>query len=353
MTISAQHRSARQIILTSNQESDAVALNELRAVDAGLRLLEWLEPGVAWVELSRDWSALVEGLRRRPPIFCRHICPVQADLPLEQAPADLDALAQVCEGLLAGLDVGRSFSVQTRLLGAGAWPYGNYDVNLRLADMARATGAVLDVRRPAQVLSVALTATHGYLGLSPAAENLSDWAGGARRFKREAGQISRAEFKLLEALELFQLRLPAHGTALDLGAAPGGWTRVLVEHSMQVMAVDPADLHPQLKAHPAVQHIRRVAQAYLPAAQQFDVILDDMRMDARASAHIMALAAGSLKPGGWALVTLKLPHQGMDKVALAALDLLRRHYTIAGARQLFHNRLEITVALKGIALPPG
>ena len=48
-----------------------------------------------------------------------------------------------------------------------------------------------------------------------------------RRFAREEGQVSRAEFKLLEAIELFGVAVREHGVALDLGASPGGWTRVL------------------------------------------------------------------------------------------------------------------------------
>jgi hypothetical protein len=46
---------------------------------------------------------------------------------------------------------------------------------------------------------------------------LSDWAGGVRRFAREEGQLSRSEFKLLEAFEVFDISVPQKGLALDLG----------------------------------------------------------------------------------------------------------------------------------------
>jgi 23S rRNA (cytidine2498-2'-O)-methyltransferase len=208
------------------------------------------------------------------------------------------------------------------------------------------TGAPLDVRRPEQVLSVVCLPAHGFLGISAAADNLSDWAGGAHRFKREAGQISRAEFKLLEALEVFELTLPAGGVALDLGAAPGGWTRVLRRHALRVVAVDPADLHPLIESDPAVVHVRQTAGECLPTREQFDVILNDMRMDADGSVRLMILAADSLKPAGLAVMTLKLPGQRRAQVVARSLDLLRQRYRIVGARQLFHNRREITVALK-------
>jgi 23S rRNA (cytidine2498-2'-O)-methyltransferase len=207
----------------------------------------------------------------------------------------------------------------------------------------------LDVRRPEQILSVVLTPEQGYVGLSRAVDNLSDWAGGARRFKQEPEQVSRAEFKLLEALELFKLSLPAAGVALDLGAAPGGWTRILRQHALTVVAVDPAALDARIASDTAVRHIRQAAQSYLPATnEQFDVILNDMRMDARASAQVMGLAARNLRDGGWALLTLKLPQRGMAKVAAAALEALREWHEVIGARQLFHNRSEVTVALRRV-----
>ena len=330
-----------------------MALDEIRRADRDACLLDWLAAGVGLVEMGVDWQTLAAAFRAGPPIFARHICPVQATLPLVNAPADLASLEEATEFLLPRLDPAQSFSVQTRLLGLpglqgreGASPYGRFDVNQRLAARLEAAGVRLDVRRPEQVLSVVCTPTQGFLGLSPAADNLSDWAGGMRRFKRESGQISRAEFKLLEALELFGLALPVSGMALDLGAAPGGWTRILRRHAMQVVAVDPANLHPLLVSDPAVIHRRQTAQDYLPAADQFDIILNDMRLDARDSARLMLLAAGSLKSTGAAVMTLKLPGQKMAHVAAHSLKLLRQEYRIVGARQLFHNRREITVALR-------
>ncbi len=334
------------MILTADPDSSAIALDEIRAVDPGARLRRWLAPGVGWVAPEMDWASLARRLGERPPIFCRHICPVQASIALRQDARDLDDLAAAARSLAAQLDRTQTFSVQTRQIGAG-WPYTRYEVNQRLAEELAAQGAPLDVRQPAQVLSVVLTPAEGCLGLSRAVDNLSDWAGGARRFKHEVEQISRAEFKLLEALELFRLNLPSGGLALDLGAAPGGWTRILRGHAMRVVAVDPGDLHPSLVTDRAVRHVRQTAQQYLPAANDsFDVILNDMRMDARDSARVMNGAGRNLnRNGGWALLTLKLPRKGVAQVAHMALEVLRERYTVTGARQLFHNRSEITVAL--------
>ena len=177
--------------------------------------------------------------------------------------------------------------------------------------------------------------------------NLSDWAGGKRRFAREKGQISRAEFKLLEALELFAIDLPPHSVALDLGAAPGGWTRVLRQKEQFVTAVDPARLHPRVARDSGVRHKQMTAEAYLKAGpDRFDFIVNDMRLDARDSARLMVAYAPYLYRHGAAIMTLKLPEENREKIIDHTFDILRQAYVIAGARQLFHNRSEITVYLK-------
>ncbi len=339
-------KAQEHIILTSSPTSGHVALNEIRTLDPGARLCAWLEPGVSRVALGIDWDALAVRLREQPPVFCRHICPIQVSIPLQQVPTDLDELTKACQQFISRLNATQPFSVQTRLVGEG-WPYARYDVNERLSQALLEQGLPLDVRHPEQVFSVMLTPAEGYLGVSRAADNLSDWAGGVRRFKWEKEQISRAEFKLLEAMEVFKLRVPVDGAALDLGAAPGGWTRILRQHGLRVTAVDPGDLDQRIAADPLVRHIRQTTQGFLPRADaQFDVILNDMRMDARDSAQIMLSALERLRDDGWALLTLKLPERKAETVAAAALVMLREGCQVIGARQLFHNRSEITVALR-------
>ncbi|HMN31064.1 MAG TPA: SAM-dependent methyltransferase, partial [Caldilineaceae bacterium] len=170
-----------------------------------------------------------------------------------------------------------------------------------------------------------------------------------RRFAREEGQISRSEFKLLEALEYFQVVLPEHGVVLDLGAAPGGWTRVLRQRGQYVTAVDPGDLDTRLAGDRGVRHKRVTAEAYLADdPDQFDAIVNDMRMDARDSARLMVSYSRLLHPHGFALMTIKLPETKRTAALSHAFNILRQGYEIAGARHLFHNRSEITVYLRPV-----
>jgi 23S rRNA (cytidine2498-2'-O)-methyltransferase len=290
--------------------------------------------------LAQRWQA-------GSPIFVRHICPVDTAVALPNGHKDVTLLERTVKAEFANLvDPELPFSVQARLLADK--PYNKFAVNSALSDAIELlTGAVLHTADPVQVLSVVITEAVAYVGLSLAATNLSSWAGGEHRFAREEGQISRAEFKLLEALAVFDIDLPPRGVALDLGAAPGGWARVLRQREQYVTAVDPAKLHPSLQADPKVRHLVITAEEYLEAdPDQFDIIVNDMRMDARDSARLMVRYAPFLYPHGLVIMTFKLPEEGRTAVLDHAFNILRPAYQLAGARQLFHNRSEITVYLK-------
>ncbi len=330
------------LIATADPDFAPAAVAELQK--AGSRESEPLAPGIWAVQLADDFFALAERWRQQPPIFVRHICPVHTVLPLADGIENVVATAVPFFTHL--LEPDWPFSVQTRVLGKLA--IKPFDVNQPLGNqLAAASGAPLDVRRPFQILSVVLAGDAAYLGLSLATNNLSNWAGGVRRFAREPEQISRAEFKLLEALEVFAIELPPRGRALDLGAAPGGWTRVLRQKEQYVTAVDPAWLHPSLQKDKGVRHLHLTAEEYLEQyPDTYDVIVNDMRLDARDSARLMGEYGRYLYPHGLALITLKLPERRYGAALDHALNILRQNYTVAGARQLFHNRSEVTVYLK-------
>ena len=338
--------------LTADPDFLDFAQEELFAAAPDAQIVGFAEPGVLLVD-DVDFFVLAAKWRAEPPIFVRHIAPIQAATPVYGGESDLELLTELLrDELLDFVEPTLTFSVQSRIFGDILLK--PFDVNRALSTaVTEATGASLDVRAPQQVLSVIVTdlsifdGPTALLGISPTAYNLSDWAGGMRRFAREPEQISRAEFKLLEALEVFEIDLAPRGVALDLGASPGGWTRVLRQREQYVTAIDPGDLDARIMTDPAVRHLRTTAEAYLAGEpDRFDLIVNDMRMDARDSARLMIAYARCLYPTGQAIMTLKLPEHNRKKFIAQALKILQRHYKIAGARQLFHNRSEITLYLQ-------
>ncbi len=356
------------LIVTAHQEFVDAAFNELKRYNNKLLYGTLLAPGILLCTITRDTdqsdiTSLMHQAIQQRPIFIRHLAPVQKVIHLSNTENDIGELALAIANLptFTLLERGQRFAVQTRLLqtdieaaraGYHKHSYSSGHVNQLLAEaIAEETGAVESIKKPEVVVSVLCTMEKAYIGISLAIDNLSEWPGGARHFAYLPEQISRAEFKLLEALEVFGITLPSRGSALDLGAAPGGWTRILLEAGMQVLAVDPAKLDARLSKHPRLEHYRGYAQDYIEEAikrhRKFDVITNDMRMDAREAARLLVQARSCLLRDGFIISVLKLPHETHEidplKNLNEALRALQRHFAIVQARQLFHNRQEVTV----------
>lgn len=204
----------------------------------------------------------------------------------------------------------------------------------------------VDLETPEQVVSVEIFQSLCYLGLNPA-ENLLRkklrrmrcWAPGER-------PISRAELKLREALDQFGVELPPDARALDLGAAPGGWTRVLAGQVAEVVAVDPGDLHERVLKLPNVLHLRCRADELDPAQIGcFDLLTNDMNLNPRESAEIMCALAPLLRPGGRAIMTIKFPTRRRSRHIKEARSVLERCYERIEVARMPHNALETTAIM--------
>jgi 23S rRNA (cytidine2498-2'-O)-methyltransferase len=355
-------------IVAAHQEFVDAAFDELQRFDKKLIYGELLAPGILLCTLPRDThlfdlTFFMRQVKQQRPIFVRHLAPVQTVIHLSNTENDIGELALALANLstFSLLERGQRFAVQTRLLqtdmeavrtGYNKHAYSSGQINQLLAvAIAEETGAVESIKKPQVVISLLCTLEMAYIGISLTTDNLSDWPGGARHFAHLPEQISRAEFKLLEALEVFDVTLPSQGLALDLGSAPGGWARILLEAGMQVVAVDPAKLDERLSNQSHLDHYRGYAEDYLEEVikkrRKFNVITNDMRMDAREAARLLVQASACLLNDGFIISVLKLPHETFEidplKNLNEALKLLQRHFAIVQARQLFHNRQEVTV----------
>eukprot|EP00775_Hariotina_reticulata_P009789 gene9789-9947_t len=87
--------------------------------------------------------------------------------------------------------------------------------------------------------------------------------------------------------------------------------------------IDPADLHPEVTAHPAVAHVKaRVQDAsveieQLLAGQQADLLVCDMNNHPVLAWKLISPAIQHLRKGGWLILTLKFYGRGRDKHTMA------------------------------------
>jgi 23S rRNA (cytidine2498-2'-O)-methyltransferase len=199
--------------------------------------------------------------------------------------------------------------------------------------------------------------TRAWIGCSPQ-ERSSPSPGGVVRLRTHRDAPSRSALKLEEALSVLldpterHLQFAGRQVAVDLGAAPGGWTWVLRREGVEVVAVDNGALAPVLQGDPAVQHVRADAFTWQPLAPPVDWVTCDV---VDKPARVVETLARWLRRG-WArraLFNLKLP---MARRWQAVADARVRFEKVLGERsgefdlrirQLYHDREEVTC----LALP--
>jgi len=184
----------------------------------------------------------------------------------------------------------------------------------------------------------------------------SPWPMGIPRLKFPAGAPSRSALKLIEALEVFigserlHERMRAGRAVVDLGAAPGGWSYVLAQRGMRVIAVDNGPLAESVLATQLVEHRREDAFRFRPE-RPVDWLTCDV---VSAPARIAALVAQWFARG-WcreAIFNLKLPNrdrwqevQRCHTVIEKALNRVEGNHALA-IKHLYHDREEVTAHLR-------
>ncbi len=179
----------------------------------------------------------------------------------------------------------------------------------------------------------------------------SRWTMGIPRLRMPRGAPSRSTLKLAEAIVTFlgerePALLHAGMRAVDLGAAPGGWTWQLVERGLRVTAVDNGPLKGGLADDPLVRHLRVDGLAYTPPRPVDWLVCDIVLQPSRIAALVARwIARGQARH---AIFNLKLPMrkrydevQRCRAVVAEALAGTRAGGTL-GLRQLYHDREEVT-----------
>jgi len=165
-----------------------------------------------------------------------------------------------------------------------------------------------------------------------------------RRFNKESSKkISRAEFKLTEAFEYFKVDTKKIRSAIDVGAAPGGWSKIISDLGIKVLAIDKAELAYKSSL---IIHVKergdKVDDKVLEEFGKADLLLVDANIDPKSSSGLVLKFSGRIKEGAYLILTLKIVDGSVDKHIKTAKDALSRDFTSIKLKKLPHNRLEIT-----------
>ena len=211
-----------------------------------------------------------------------------------------------------------------------------------------------NTRKPDNKLNIFfLDSTHAFIGINQA-DNSAAVDMGITRLRMPSSAPSRSTLKLEEAITTFlspdqQNTLIKPGMhAVDLGAAPGGWTWQLVERQLFVTAIDNGPMDKTLMQTEMVAHLKTDAFTY--SQKKVDWLVCDMVEQP----HRVSKLIAKWFTRRWckhAIFNLKLPmnkrYEAVEQCkttlrnALNATDI---EYSLQ-VKQLYHDREEVTVCI--------
>lgn len=197
-----------------------------------------------------------------------------------------------------------------------------------------------------------LDSKQAYVGHAPV-NNSAPWPMGIPRLRMPSSAPSRSTLKLEEAIYWFvdneEQYFKAGMRAVDLGAAPGGWSWQLVKRGLLVTAIDNGPMDEKLMQGGMVEHLRTDAFTYQPE-KSVDWLVCDM---AERPLHVSKLIARWLvrKDCKHAIFNLKLPMKKRWQAVKECKALLEKELKQVNInfslsmKQLYHDREEITVCI--------
>ncbi|MER2493734.1 23S rRNA (cytidine(2498)-2'-O)-methyltransferase RlmM [Catenovulum sediminis] len=196
------------------------------------------------------------------------------------------------------------------------------------------------------------------LGWSPL-NNRSELHLGIKRLKFPSQAPSRSTLKLEEAFHHFipakewDTRLSGGLLAVDLGAAPGGWTWQLVNRGMMVSAIDNGPMNERLMDSGQVKHFKEDGFKFSPYKRNvYWLVCDMVEKPKKVSALMVKWIIN-----GWckeAIFNLKLPMKQRFQTVQEIIEDIEVSMYQAGkryqfsAKHLYHDREEITCHLRAL-----
>lgn len=337
--------STTTLLLTCPRGWECEARQEVRRILPGARVESLYIGGNLIAVCEEPLEEVLATLREAETWTLAHITPVQLRVQINAERRSLAHLRAAAQCLPPPAP-DRTFRVACDR--RGEHDFTSTEVEWAIADAFIHEGRPpVDLESPQQVLSVEIFQDLAFLGMNAAQNLLRKELRRMRRWAPGERPVSRAELKLREAISRFGLDLPAGGRALDLGAAPGGWTRVLAERMAEVVAVDPGALDPRVLALPNVVHLpARVEELSVAELGRFDVLTNDMNLHPAASARQMVAVSELLVPGGLAIMTVKFVTRRRRQHLREALEVLAAAYEHFRVAAMPHNALETTVVMR-------
>jgi tRNA acetyltransferase TAN1 len=335
-------KTGSRFVVTVPAGFEPEAEREIEGLIPGSKVRSLFFKGNLSIESPWDETEAISKLKESETLFLGRIFPVDAKITIAPEKDSILRLYEFLEGKLKPED---SFAVRCQR--RGTHDFSSRDVERDLGrKLEEATGAKVDLQNPNKIAVIQIFQNIAYLGLTDARNLIVKPILVSRKYAKGERPFTRAEHKIREAIEAFNIKISPDFEVVDLGSAPGGWTKVLAGSAKRVVAVDPAALNAEVERLPNVFHMRCRAEEVPDNMGLFDLVTNDMNLAPADSARIMVTVAACLKKGGFAVMTVKFVTRNRKKHVHEAIVILKSQYENFKVRKLPHDRYETTLFMQ-------
>ncbi|MCL4371704.1 hypothetical protein M1373_00060 [Candidatus Marsarchaeota archaeon] len=257
-------------------------------------------------------------------------------------------------------------------------------IEVEIGTLMEKLGAAISMSSPAVIFHVILCKDAAYVSAANPKDSYGATLDYFRHSNLEKGmmekKINRAEFKLHEAVLNFDIDLSLVKSVLDIGAAPGGWSRYMLDHGIRVVAIDTGsmnyaampkgktmavlagkdskvaqngiDVYPILQIPDNIKNydfvhladrFENIRLSTLVDLGPFDMVCIDVNLPSTESAIMAAVCAEALKNSGKLLLTLKMTDPNIEQNINKSAEILSGKYGSIKVKKLPHDRKELTL----------
>ena len=239
--------------------------------------------------------------------------------------------------------------------------YSAKDIEVAIGKEMEKNGFTIDMSNPEVLAYIILMNSRCYCGYVDVANGC---AVSLDTFRGRKKIISRSEFKIAEAFEVFGLEDPK--IVIDIGAAPGGWSLFLARRGAAVIAVDSAELD-YARIHCSgtevevmnangmilekdiiyggILHIKCGFDDAMLALDgiRVDMITNDINTGGMEASRAALRYAGIMMDGAKLIMTVKCMRRNVGRYMNEVEGMLSKSFKIVKWKVLPHNRQEITL----------
>ena len=343
---------ASEYIMCADQRFAGRAAAEIAAASGDERIsCRYLTHSSYLISATASLDALLQRMTENRPVFVYALFPVLFH-------STYSGTAELALEIAKTIGKGMSFRIEV-VRESSAADGSAKTLEVELGTAIEGMGYAADLKSPKEVRVVIMVGSRVTVAGGAAGTLIDTIADYSRWGQKHTGLLNRAEMKIIEAFGLFGIDVPIGTRCIDIGAAPGGWTKFLAEKGASVFAIDAADMDYQMLGNECVvikhgEQIRDGARIVhlkmgfdeaikMLSGQRFGFAAIDMNVSPMESANAALMISALMEPDAPLLVTLKLcKPSDIDKMGSVA-DMLKGAYEGFVFRKLPHNRQEITM----------